>query len=63
MPNLAEPDDALRQAPGGRRRGMNARAERFPLFDGMRAIAALSVLVFHAAYVAQHSACLERPRR
>lgn len=27
---------------------MSARAERFPLFDGLRALAALSVLVFHA---------------
>ena len=30
---------------------MNARAGRFPLFDSLRAIAALSVLVFHAAFV------------
>ena len=29
---------------------MNARADRFPLFDSLRAIAALSVLGFHAAY-------------
>jgi peptidoglycan/LPS O-acetylase OafA/YrhL len=31
---------------------MNARAERFPLFDGLRAIAAVSVLVYHAAFFA-----------
>jgi peptidoglycan/LPS O-acetylase OafA/YrhL len=31
---------------------MNVRAERFPLFDGLRAIAALSVLVYHAAFFA-----------
>jgi peptidoglycan/LPS O-acetylase OafA/YrhL len=31
---------------------MNVRAERFPLFDPLRAIAALSVLVFHASYTA-----------
>ncbi|MEA2443752.1 MAG: hypothetical protein QOJ12_1044 [Thermoleophilales bacterium] len=31
---------------------MNARADRFPLFDSLRAIAALSVLGFHAAYFA-----------
>jgi peptidoglycan/LPS O-acetylase OafA/YrhL len=29
---------------------MNARAERFPLFDGLRAIAALSIVAFHAAF-------------
>jgi peptidoglycan/LPS O-acetylase OafA/YrhL len=29
---------------------MNVRAERFPLFDSLRAIAALSVLGFHAAF-------------
>jgi peptidoglycan/LPS O-acetylase OafA/YrhL len=34
---------------GGR---MNARAERFPLFDSLRAFAALSVLAFHAAFPA-----------
>ena len=28
---------------------MNARADRFPLFDGLRAIAALSVLVYHVS--------------
>jgi peptidoglycan/LPS O-acetylase OafA/YrhL len=32
---------------------VNARANRFPLFDAMRAIAALSVLAFHAAFVAR----------
>ena len=31
---------------------MNVRAERFPLMDSLRAIAALSVLAFHAAYFA-----------
>lgn len=31
---------------------MNVRAERFPLFDGLRAIAAISVLVYHAAFFA-----------
>jgi peptidoglycan/LPS O-acetylase OafA/YrhL len=31
---------------------MNVRAERFPLFDALRAIAALSVLVYHAGYYA-----------
>jgi peptidoglycan/LPS O-acetylase OafA/YrhL len=31
---------------------MNARAERFPLVDSLRAIAALSVLAFHAAFFA-----------
>jgi peptidoglycan/LPS O-acetylase OafA/YrhL len=34
---------------------MNARAERFPLFDGLRAIAAVSVLVYHAAFFASAS--------
>jgi peptidoglycan/LPS O-acetylase OafA/YrhL len=29
---------------------MNVRAERFPLMDSMRAIAALSILMFHAGY-------------
>jgi peptidoglycan/LPS O-acetylase OafA/YrhL len=29
---------------------VNARADRFPLFDSLRAIAALSVLAFHVAY-------------
>jgi peptidoglycan/LPS O-acetylase OafA/YrhL len=29
---------------------MNARADRFPLFDSLRAIAAISVLGFHAAF-------------
>jgi peptidoglycan/LPS O-acetylase OafA/YrhL len=29
---------------------VNARADRFPLFDSLRAIAALSVLVFHVAF-------------
>lgn len=29
---------------------MNARAERFPFLDAMRAIAALSVLVYHASF-------------
>ena len=29
---------------------MNARADRFPLFDSLRAIAALSVLGFHVAF-------------
>ena len=31
---------------------MNVRADRFPLFDSLRAIAALSVLLFHASYSA-----------
>jgi peptidoglycan/LPS O-acetylase OafA/YrhL len=31
---------------------MNVRAERFPLMDSLRAIAALSVLAFHAGYFA-----------
>src|SRR5215467_11624820 len=31
--------------------GMNARATRFPLFDSLRAIAAISVLAFHAGIV------------
>ena len=31
---------------------MNVRSERFPLFDSMRALAALSVLAFHAAFFA-----------
>src|SRR3954469_15306078 len=31
---------------------MNVRARNFPLFDGLRALAALSVLTFHAAYFA-----------
>jgi peptidoglycan/LPS O-acetylase OafA/YrhL len=31
---------------------MNVRATRFPLFDGLRALAALSVLAFHAVYAA-----------
>jgi peptidoglycan/LPS O-acetylase OafA/YrhL len=31
---------------------VNARADRFPLFDSLRAIAALSVLAFHASYFA-----------
>ena len=30
---------------------MNVRAGRFPLFDSMRAIAALSVVLFHAAFL------------
>jgi peptidoglycan/LPS O-acetylase OafA/YrhL len=34
---------------------MNVRAERFPLFDGLRAIAAVSVLVYHAAFFASAS--------
>jgi peptidoglycan/LPS O-acetylase OafA/YrhL len=29
---------------------MNARADRFPLFDSLRAVAALSVVAFHAAF-------------
>src|SRR5437763_7005895 len=32
---------------------MNVRAERFPLFDGLRALAALSVVAFHAAFFAR----------
>lgn len=32
---------------------MNARADRFPLFDSLRAIAALSVLGFHAAFLSR----------
>jgi len=40
----------VRRSPPGLR--VTARAERFPLFDGLRAVAALSVLVFHAAFVA-----------
>src|SRR5437899_5944375 len=32
---------------------MNVRAERFPMFDGLRAIAALSVVGFHAAFFAR----------
>lgn len=35
---------------------MNVRAERFPLFDGLRAIAAISVLVYHAAFFASYAA-------
>jgi peptidoglycan/LPS O-acetylase OafA/YrhL len=35
---------------------MNVRAERFPLFDGLRALAALSVLVYHAAFFAAAAA-------
>jgi peptidoglycan/LPS O-acetylase OafA/YrhL len=35
---------------------MNARTERFPLFDGLRALAALGVLVYHAAFFAAASA-------
>ena len=31
---------------------MNVRAERFPLLDSLRAVAALSVLAFHAAFFA-----------
>jgi peptidoglycan/LPS O-acetylase OafA/YrhL len=31
---------------------MNVRADRFPLFDSLRAVAALSVLGFHVAFVA-----------
>ena len=31
---------------------MNVRADRFPLFDSLRAIAALSVVAFHASYFA-----------
>jgi peptidoglycan/LPS O-acetylase OafA/YrhL len=31
---------------------MNVRAERFPLMDSLRAVAALSVLMFHAGYFA-----------
>src|SRR5919199_254708 len=31
---------------------MNVRATRFPMFDGLRAVAALAVLCFHAAYFA-----------
>ena len=30
---------------------MNVHADRFPLFDSLRAIAALSVLAFHAAFI------------
>jgi peptidoglycan/LPS O-acetylase OafA/YrhL len=29
---------------------MSARADRFPLFDGLRAVAALSIVAFHAAF-------------
>lgn len=32
---------------------MNVRADRFPLFDGLRAVAALSVVAFHAAFFAR----------
>jgi peptidoglycan/LPS O-acetylase OafA/YrhL len=32
---------------------MNARAGRWPLFDSLRAVAALSVLAFHSAFVAR----------
>ena len=32
---------------------MNARADRWPLFDALRAVAALSVLAFHAAFVSR----------
>ena len=35
---------------------MNVRAERFPLFDGLRALAALSVLVYHSAFFAAAAA-------
>ena len=31
---------------------MNVRADRFPLFDSLRAVAALSVVAFHACYFA-----------
>jgi peptidoglycan/LPS O-acetylase OafA/YrhL len=34
---------------------VNVRAGRWPLFDSMRAVAALSVLLFHAAFVARVS--------
>jgi peptidoglycan/LPS O-acetylase OafA/YrhL len=34
---------------------VNVRAGRFPLFDSLRAIAALSVLLFHAAFVSRVS--------
>jgi peptidoglycan/LPS O-acetylase OafA/YrhL len=30
---------------------VNVRADRFPLFDALRAVAALSVLAFHAAFI------------
>jgi peptidoglycan/LPS O-acetylase OafA/YrhL len=32
---------------------VNARADRFPLFDSLRAVAALSVLGFHAAFISR----------
>jgi peptidoglycan/LPS O-acetylase OafA/YrhL len=32
---------------------MNTRADRFPLFDSLRAVAALSVLAFHAAFISR----------
>jgi len=32
---------------------VNARADRFPLFDALRALAALSVLAFHAAFLSR----------
>jgi len=38
---------------------MTARATRFPLFDSLRAIAALSVVAFHALY---QSFLLVRPQ-
>jgi peptidoglycan/LPS O-acetylase OafA/YrhL len=35
---------------------VNVRSGRFPLFDSLRAIAALSVLAFHAGYIAYYTA-------
>jgi peptidoglycan/LPS O-acetylase OafA/YrhL len=32
---------------------VNARADRFPLFDSLRAVAALSVLAFHASFISR----------
>lgn len=32
---------------------MNVRTDRFPLFDGLRAVAALSIVAFHAAFFVQ----------
>ena len=55
-PPEAVPERARNRGRPGVGGGMNVRAERFPLFDGLRAIAALSVLVYHAAFFAAAAA-------